>query len=186
MRRVQLVFSPRLPEHPDPRPIRRRRVGGDWEYEGDEVAEAALLWGIDFGFDLAAFDDWLEEPDMPADFARQLLGFRQLALDAQQAGNEAAVEPWVLLLRLFLQRRGERQILIPEARLGLQYRRGQADRARLKVRLTEAQRQRMRQQYEHRKRDGQAYGAIKALARAFNVSERTVGAIVRDKRNLRK
>ncbi|HMM83909.1 hypothetical protein [Azohydromonas sp.] len=54
--------------------------------------------------------------------------------------------------------------------------------ARYGSKLTDSQKRRLVEQYEHRVRDGQKYGAIKALARAFDVSERTVSEIVAPKR----
>jgi hypothetical protein len=51
-------------------------------------------------------------------------------------------------------------------------------RAKREGALTPAQRQRMLQQYAARVSAGQKYGAVKALAAAFNVSERTVRNVV--------
>ena len=107
--------SPWMPGHDAPQAIRRRLVGDEWEYIDHDVSEAAIMWAFAYGFDLAAFDDWIEGDSLAPEFQRQLLGFRQRALDAQQAGNEDAVDGWVLLLRLLLQRRRERQVLVPAA-----------------------------------------------------------------------
>lgn len=180
---LRLSVKVRLPGHHAPQPIRRRAVGSDLEYVDDDVDTAAFQWAFDYGFSLSDFDDWLESADMPADFCRQLLEFRQRALDAQRANNEDAVDAWVLLLRLFLQRRGEHEVLIPAAQSDARYRQAQSERGRLSAKLTESDRRRMVEQYELRVRDGQRYGAIKALAAAFDVSERTVCTIVAPKRN---
>jgi hypothetical protein len=55
---------------------------------------------------------------------------------------------------------------------------GKAASASQGGKLTEAQRERMRDQYDRRVREGMKYGAIKALAVAFGVDRKTVSDVV--------
>lgn len=183
---VQFSFKPWLPGHDAPQPIRRRLDGEAWEYVDDDVNDAAMLWGLDYGFDLAAFDDWLESVDMPPDFGRQLLEFRQRALDAQRAKNEDAVDAWVLLLRLFLQRRGERQVLIPAAQSDMRYRKGQAQRRKGKpgsndqIDVHGVDRNADIRAYHARLVAANRHDATSATATAFGVSRSTVQRALRN------
>lgn len=165
------------------RGINRRFDGRSWEYVDDDENTAAVLWVMDYRFNLADFDDWIEDARTTAWRRGHLLGLRAAALDAFRAGNEELVEARVECLRLLLERHQHHQVLIPRAEADLRYRAAQADRARAGGRLSEAARTRMRQQYERRVREGLRYGAVKALARAFGVSETTVRATVAPKRN---
>ncbi len=163
------------------RGVNRRFDGHAWEYLDDDENNAALLWLFDYRFNLADFDDWIEDEQTTAWRRDHLLRLRAAALDAFRAGNEELVEARVECLRLLLERHQHHQVLIPHAEADLRYRSAQADRARGGGKLTEAAKARIRSQYARRVCDGQRYGAIKAIARALNVSEKTISAIVRPK-----
>lgn len=90
-----------------------------------------------------------------------------IAVEEQPAARDPLVPKLVLALRDMEHAKASQQ---------------QRDRALQGGTLTEEQQRRMRDQYAHRVRDGQKYGAVKALARAFGVSERTVHDVVKLKR----
>lgn len=73
--------------------------------------------------------------------------------------------------------------LWPNATTGLTYRGQQRLRASHGSKLTPAQKLRALDQYNQRERNGQKYGAVKALAAAFNVSTKTMSSIVSGKKN---
>ena len=178
--KVNITFTPWLPGHHAPQPIRRRWNGAAWEYIDDDVSNAAVEWSMNCGFDLEAFDNWLESDGMPVDLGHRLLQFRQRALDAQRAKNEDAIDGWVLLLRLFLQRSGEIQMLLPAANRDLEHRKVQARRRKGKPGTNE-------QKDEHgtdlnikirahhaRLKAGGRHDATSETASHFSVSRRTV------------
>lgn len=154
-----------------------------WVYDDPELHDMVLLWLFDYRFNLADLDEWIESPDTAKARRGQLLGWRQRAIDAQRGGNEDAAEGWVMYLRTLLELHARQRVLIPHVEADLRHRRSQAERASQGGKLTERERRRMVEQYALRVRDGQRYGAIKALAAAFDVSERTVRSIVAPKRN---
>jgi hypothetical protein len=163
------------------RAINRRFDGHAWEYLDDDENNAALLWLFDYRFNLADFDDWIEDERTSERGRANLLGLRAKAMEAFRAGAAELVEARVQHMRLLLKRQQEDQVLIPHVEADLRYRSAQADRARGSGKLTEAAKERIRSQYARRVRDGQKYGAIKAIARALDVSEKTISAIVRPK-----
>lgn len=159
--------------------FRRRKVGSDCIYEDRDEDDAFTLWWIQLQFSLADFDDWVESA-APA-LQEKMLVLRARALDAFRSRNDELTEARVMHLRAMLELRRHTSALLPHAEAYLRYRSAQADRARGSGKLTEAAKERIRSQYACRVRDGQKYGAIKAIARALDVSEKTVSAIVRPK-----
>lgn len=163
--------------------IARHLERGAWVYDDPEVHELALLWLLERGFNLADFDDWVERSVVAPARRQELLALRARAIEAERAGNAAAVESWLLCLQALQELDVRQKTMLPHVEADLHYRRNQAARAKLRsAALTPAAKKRMVQQYMDRVRNGQKYGAIKALARAFGVSERTVSSIVTPQR----
>ncbi|MBK9683855.1 MAG: hypothetical protein IPO59_11335 [Betaproteobacteria bacterium] len=86
-----------------------------WEYADAEVSNAALLWILDHDFNLAAFDDWVEDPATTPARREQLLSMRQQAIDAQHRGDDAAAAGWVQTMRLTQQMSRRMGALLPLA-----------------------------------------------------------------------
>lgn len=73
-------------------------AGQAWEYADQELQDIILLWLFDYRFNLASFDDWIEDPATVPARRAQLLQLRQRVIDAERAGNHGEAEMGVRLL----------------------------------------------------------------------------------------
>lgn len=131
------------------------------------------------GFDVQAFDAWLQAlPPCPTKTG--LSERRERAYQAMLRNDEAEAK-WHLEFLNERWRQARREaFLVPLARKGKTYGEAQADRASTPRKLDEHERQRVLALYAERVRNGQKYGAKKALATQFGVDRKTISTILKD------
>jgi hypothetical protein len=102
----------------------RRLVDGAWLYEDADTQAAAMAWAIR-GFNLAALDNYLDEPGWgsPAAQANRalLVQRRAQALEAQRVGQHELAFASINYLQAVMQLRDHRDALLPIARKGRDY-----------------------------------------------------------------
>lgn len=94
-----------------------------WLYDDEDEQSALVSWGVFEGFNLAAFDDFLEEPGWEAsDISRkhldELLRWRANALTAWKTGERTQTTAYLTLMKNDMDRVREREKLLPLAHKG--------------------------------------------------------------------
>lgn len=152
---------------------------------GARVTEEAFRFRcVIAGFDLAAFDEWLEALG-PCGAKRELRARRELALEGMRANNNEQVLrhlEWLHLRRMMIES-GD-----AEVRRFISLR--QSGIAKKPRKLTEEMLATIRRRFLRLQANGQERGAITAIATAEDLHPDTVSAAVRDlgtrkKRNTR-
>lgn len=130
-------------------------------------------------FDLVAFDAWLDA--LPACPIKSGLSERREQAFQAMIRNEQSTALWHLEFLNERWRQARREaFLVPLARKGKAYSEAQADRASTPRKLDEHDRRRVLALYAERVRNGEKYGAIKALATQLGVDRKTIGTILKD------
>jgi hypothetical protein len=156
-------------------------VANAWEYADSDVSDFAILWILDYRFNLADFDSWINERACSPARRLQIMQWRQRAIEAQRAGNDDAAEGWVRFLGELRQRDINQGVLIPHAERDLASNRRQS--ARRKGKPTDDpddtnRNDRLRRRYARLVQEGR-HDATAETASEFNLSTRQVRRIVR-------
>ena len=154
-----------------------------WEYADEELHGIVLLWIFDHGFNLASFDDWIEDAGTAPARRAQLLQWRQHAIDAERTGNHAAAEMGVRFLAELHKRHLHESVLIPPARLGAKSSAAHTIAASAPRKLWPADIKKIRGEYDRRMAAGEVRGAISDLAAQYEVSTKTITRHVKPKTN---
>lgn len=139
----------------------------------------------------ADFDALLAEAS--PELREMLLGLLAASKMATDDANELALQISMRAFRALTKQHLEaKQLAVSAMRLmtwapyvtaGIKYRGQQRLSATGGGKLSPAQVRRALEQYDHRVRNGQKYGAVKALAAAFNVTAKTMSSIVGGKKS---
>ncbi len=152
-----------------------------WEYADEELHGIVLLWIFDHGFNLASFDNWIEDAGTAPARRAQLLQWRQHAIDAERTGNHAAAEMGVRFLAELQTRHRHESVLIPPAQLGVNSSKSHARAASAPRKLRPADIKKIKAEYERRVVAGEVRGAISDLAAQYEVSTKTISRHVKPK-----
>lgn len=123
--------------------IKRHLEGSAWVYDDLAVEVARTDWALFCGgFNLAAFDDYLEEPgwDTPKAIENRklLMRRRAQALDAHRTGNHEAANAWINFLHAAMRASQHGEWLLPLAQQGRKHSAVQS-RRRLGKKATDSQ-----------------------------------------------